>query len=55
MKKIVSFISILSFFAIFVFAEVQKVEINLSKTVDAMVLRYNKWGIEDFSRWQSNE
>ena len=55
MKKIVSFISILSFFAIFVFAEVQKVEINLSKTVDAMVLRYNKWGIEDLSRWQSNE
>lgn len=55
MKKIVSFISILSFFTIFVFAEVQKVEINLSKTVDAMVLRYNKWGIEDFSRWQSNE
>ena len=55
MKKIISFISILSFFAIFVFAEVQKVEINLSKTVDAMVLRYNKWGIEDFSRWQSNE
>lgn len=55
MKKIVSLISILSFFAIFVFAEVQKVEINLSKTVDAMVLRYNKWGIEDFSRWQSNE
>ncbi len=30
-------------------------EINLSKTVDAMVLRYNKWGIEDLSRWQSNE
>ena len=55
MKKIISFISILSFFAIFVFAEVQKVEINLSKTVDAMVLRYNKWGIEDLSRWQSNE
>lgn len=55
MKKIVSFISILSFFTIFVFAEVQKVEINLSKTVDAMVLRYNKWGIEDLSRWQSNE
>ena len=55
MKKIVSFISILSFFAIFVFAEVQKVEINLSKTVDAMVLRYNKWGIEDLSRWQSSE
>ena len=55
MKKIVSFISILSFFVIFVFAEVQKVEINLSKTVDAMVLRYNKWGIEDLSRWQSNE
>ena len=55
MKKIVSFISILSFFAIFVFAEVQKVEINLSKTVDAMVLRFNKWGIEDLSRWQSNE
>lgn len=55
MKKIVSFISILSFFAIFVFAEVQKVEINLSKTVDAMVLRYNKWGIENLSRWQSNE
>lgn len=55
MKKIVSFISILSFFAIFVFAEVQKVEINLYKTVDAMVLRYNKWGIEDLSRWQSNE
>ena len=51
MKKIVSFISILSFFAIFVFAEVQKVEINLSKTVDAMVLRYNKWG----SNWQSCE
>ena len=44
MKKIVSFISILSFFTIFVFAEVQKVEINLSKTVDAMVLRYNKMG-----------
>ena len=55
MKKIASFISILSFFTIFVFAEVQKVEINLSKTVDAMVLRYNKWGIEDLSRWQSNE
>lgn len=55
MKKIISFISILSFFAIFVFSEVQKVEINLSKTVDAMVLRYNKWGIEDLSRWQSNE
>lgn len=55
MKKIISFISILSFFAIFVFAEVQKVEINLYKTVDAMVLRYNKWGIEDLSRWQSNE
>lgn len=55
MKKIVSFISILSFFAIFVFAEVQKVEINLSKTVDAMVLKFNKWGIEDLSRWQSNE
>lgn len=55
MKKIISFISILSFFTIFVFAEVQKVEINLSKTVDAMVLRYNKWGIEDLSRWQSNE
>ena len=51
MKKIVSFISILSFFAIFVFAEVQKVEINLSKTVDAMVLRFNKWG----SNWQSCE
>ena len=51
MKKIVSFISILSFFTIFVFAEVQKVEINLSKTVDAMVLRYNKWG----SNWQSCE
>ena len=51
MKKIVSFISILSFFAIFVFAEVQKVEINLSKTVDAMLLRFNKWG----SNWQSNE
>ncbi len=51
MKKIVSFISILSSFAIFVFAEVQKVEINLSKTVDAMVLRYNKWG----SNWQSCE
>ena len=55
MKKIVSFISILSFFTIFVFAEVQKVEINLSKTVDAMVLKFNKWGIEDLSRWQSNE
>lgn len=55
MKKIISFISILSFFAIFVFAEVQKVEINLSKTVDAMVLKFNKWGIEDLSRWQSNE
>ncbi|MCI6187527.1 MAG: hypothetical protein MR739_10215, partial [Spirochaetia bacterium] len=26
-------------------------EINLSKTVDAMVLRYNKWG----SNWQSCE
>ena len=51
MKKIVSFISILSFFAIFVFAEVQKVEINLSKTVDAMVLRFNKWGTENLSRW----
>ena len=51
MKKIVSFISILSFFTIFVFAEVQKVEINLSKTVDAMVLRYYKWG----SNWQSCE
>ena len=51
MKKIISFISILSFFAIFVFAEVQKVEINLSKTVDAMVLRFNKWG----SNWQSCE
>ena len=51
MKKIVSFISILSFFAIFVFAEVQKVEINLSKTVDAMLLRFNKWG----SNWQSCE
>ena len=55
MKKIVSFISILSFFAIFVFAEVQKVEINLSKTVDAMVLRFNKWGTENLSRWQSSE
>ena len=55
MKKIVSFISILSFFAIFVFAEVQKVEINLSKTVDAMVLRFNKWGTENLSRWQSGE
>lgn len=30
-------------------------EINLSKTVDAMVLRFNKWGTENLSRWQSSE
>ena len=55
MKKIMSFFFIFAIFINFVCAEVKKMEINLAETVDTMVLKYNKWGQENLSRWQSFE
>lgn len=55
MKKIMSLFFIFAIFINFVCAEVKKMEINLAETVDTMVLKYNKWGQENLSRWQSFE